>query len=135
MSVIIILGVIVAGIYFQQTENNCKKLAQELDAKITNRGSVGGNTGIVGGKLIKISQLWYYLPSDEEYGKITYTMTFKGIDNEGYLYLRTLSNTSLPYEIEKFYKFNLNNTRLSGMLSGVFIDSELDALKHLPECK
>lgn len=121
--------------------NTCEKLALDLDDKIidtdnpTGRFVIGGFEGIVGGTLINVSAPAYYVPSDEEQGKATYTMTFKGINKKGDLFLRTSSDAALPYIVGEFYKFDLKNKdQYSMQLSGVFMDPELVALENLQEC-
>lgn len=119
----------------------CEELAQKLDEKIIDTNNppgrfiINGFDGVVGGKLVKISEPFYYVPSDEENKKVTYNMTLKGINKEGDLFLRTSSGSTLPYEVGKFYKFDLKNrNQYSSQLSGVFMDPNLDALEHLPQC-
>jgi len=92
--------------------------------------------GIMGGTLIDISDSWYYVSSDRENGKTTYTLTFQGINKTGEIFLRTLSNNTLNYQLGNFYKFDLaNKNQYSMQLSGAFIDLEMNALERLEECE
>ena len=150
--IITILGIFLSGCV-QQTKtldttpipdtktDTCEELAKKLDEKIIDTNNPPGRfiikdfEGIVGGKLIKISEPWYFVPSDEEQNKVTYTMTFKGINKMGDLSLRTSSDLELPYKTGEFYKFDLKNkNQFSMQLSGAFMDPNLNALDHLQEC-
>lgn len=145
---IAILGIIVISLYVQQKApitstfqtNTCEQLAKNLDEKIIDTNNppgdfiIGDFEGIVGGTIIKISE-----PSYEENivlrRYLTYTITFIGVNKVGDLFLRTKSETTLPYKVDQFYKFDLKNkNKYSAELSGVFIDTELNALEHLQEC-
>ncbi len=146
IGIIAILALIIIGGYIQQTKPNsqinaCEELAKNLDEKIIDTNNPPGRfiisdfEGIVGGTITKISEPQYFLPSDEEQSKITYTITFKGINKAGDLFLRTSSETTLPYRIGAFYRFDLKNiNQYSAQLSGAFMDPELNALEYLQEC-
>ena len=153
LGIIAILGILVISGCVQQTKtpdtntvpntqtNTCEELAKNLDEKIIDTNNPPGRfiisdfEGTVGGTLTKISEPSYYVPSDEEQGKLTYTMTFQGINKMGDLFLRTSSDTALPYKVGAFYKFDLKNkNQYSMQLSGAFMDPELNSLEHLPEC-
>ena len=129
------------GDFFFEIIDDIDGKVKDLDEKIIDTNNPPGRfvisdfEGIVGGTLIEISEPWYYVPSDEEQGKVTYTMKFKGINEMGDLFLRTSSDTALSYTVGSFYKFDLKNrNQYSMQLSGAFMDSELDALEHLQEC-
>ena len=128
IGVLFILGVFIIWWYAQQI-NSCEKLAKNLDKKIvdTNNPSgrfiISGYTGMVGGTLINIKN------NGQDRNSNSYTLTFKGINSEGNLYLITSSNSELPYKIGQFYRFDLKNkNQYSAAVSGSFIDHELDKL-------
>jgi len=125
---IILIGLIL-GYYFLFF-NSCERLAKSLDKKI-NYGQIGGFHGIVGGTLTNVSEAWYFVPTDREQNRTTYTLTFRGIDKEGALYLRTDSNNLFSYEVGKFYKFDLSNRRMSGYLSGSYFDLNMTELEQV----
>jgi hypothetical protein len=109
--------------------NVCEDLANALDKSIVDSNNPPGRfiissfEGIVGGTLTDI------MSKGTDRGYNSYTLTFKGIDSHGELYLLTSSNKTLPYQIGQFFQFDLENrNRFSAALSGSFIDNDLDRL-------
>jgi ABC-type antimicrobial peptide transport system permease subunit len=122
----IILVIIISSHFIKI--NSCKYLKEELEKEDTIFNEF---YKVVGGTLTNISEPWYF---DDEQNKTTYTLTFKGITKYRTIELRTYSNSSLRYQIGKFYRFNLNNIRLGGRLGGNFLDPEMNKLE-LMNCK
>jgi hypothetical protein len=113
-------------------ELSCEDLAKNLDEKIIDSNNPPGNfriqgfEGVVGGTLISISNDTFIRDHNG------YVLTFRGIEKEGKLSLGTVSEESFPYEIGKFYKFDLaNKNQYSAALSGAFIDNNLDKLEEI----
>src|SRR3989344_1183927 len=104
IGVLFILGVFIIWGYAQQI-NSCEKLAKNLDKKIvdTNNPSgrfiISGYTGMVGGTLINIKN------NGQDRNSNSYTLTFKGINSEGNLYLITSSNSELMPLKVSVYEF------------------------------
>jgi hypothetical protein len=71
--------------------------------------------------LVNISSPGYYLSEDINQSKVTYILTFKGLNKQGDLFLRTF-DAPLHYRIGNFYQFDLSNIQMKGMLSGAFLD-------------
>ncbi len=127
----IIIVIIAGGIYFGFNNNKiteCDKLALAFDKKVNSVQNLGYE-GNVGGTLLEVSDPYFYVPEDNEQNKTTYTLTFKGLEKEGKLYLRTYSNKSFSYEVGKFYKIDLSNIRPNGHLSGSYFDFDMDKLQ------
>jgi hypothetical protein len=78
----------------------------------------------IGGTLRNITSTGY----DSWINFYTYTLTFAGYERERPIYLITKSNSSIPYEIGKFYKFDPANIRGDGELAGSFIDDNLNLM-------
>ncbi len=152
-----IIGIIaVLGLFFisgcvQQTKtsnvtlthntqiDNCRELSKNFDARIDtisvaecDKWVTEGNKPIwVGGKLINVSKT--YITS---YKRNEFTLIFQGSQKQGKIYIGT-KNESIPYEISKFYKFDLGNKCkliYSMTSSGMFLDPNLDTLEYLQEC-
>ena len=136
---IVVIGIIIVGIssyYFmsnKQKGDSCEDLAKELDKRVSQNGEIFGEIiksrygGVVGGTLISSSQPFKFYTGDTNTN--TYTLTFKGYSKEGILYLRASANKDFSYQIGQFYKINLSEMRFSGMLSGMFLDPEMNKLQ------
>ena len=112
----------------QEYESDCANLGKNLDELDTfGTGRIGGPKNIVvGGVLINVSKsINYYIGFQR-------TLTFKGNERETIMYLFYRNDSeSFPYELNKFYKFDLNEVRLSGAHSGQFMDPELNKLQEI----
>ncbi|MBD3319132.1 hypothetical protein GF342_04455 [Candidatus Woesearchaeota archaeon] len=105
----------------------CEQLARNFDESIPATGQVSyPKELLVGGTLTSIGQL---LPDDPR-GNVR-TVEFKGFENKGSMQLAYGQDREFTYEIGKFYRFNLDNIRMSGMFSGVFLDPELNKFEEL----
>jgi len=124
---------------FNDQRNICEDLTLNFDAKIDsldydgcNRWSREGKKPIwVGARLINITRIY-----NEAYERYEFKLTFKGYKKQGDIYIGT-KNESIPYEVGKFYKFDLSRECwliYSMASSGMFSDPELNALEHLKEC-
>ena len=132
----VLIAVIVTSGCLQQ--NPCEELAKNFDAKKDSIGPEACNAWSesrepiwVGGKLINVSKM--YQPG---YERNEFTLTFQGFETQGNIYIGT-TNEGIPYEIGKFYKFDLGNKcklLYSAASSGAFSDPDLDALEHLEQC-
>lgn len=118
--------------FSSDTELSCNDLAKNLDEKIIDTNNPPGKfiisdfEGVVGGTLIAISNDTFIR------GHNGYLLTFRGIEKEGTLSFGTISEDDFPYEIGRFYKFNLaNKNQYSAALSGAFIDNDLDKLEEI----
>lgn len=120
--------------------SSCKKLSRDFDTKIdTDNGEcdkwdIDKKPIWVGGKLVSISQM--SKASENPYGRNEFSLTFKGDQKQGNIYINT-KNEIIPYEVNKFYKFDLGNKcklRRSMASSGGFSDPTLDALEELKKC-
>ena len=152
IGIIVVIIVILMGIFIQQTQtpdttsitdnqiNTCEGLVNNFDVQIDSNRHTECDKWVmekkpkpilVGGKLIEISKT-----DGEAYERNEFMLTFKGFQKQGKIYIGT-KNESVPYEIGKFYKFDLGNECkliYSMASSGMFSDPNLDALEHLPEC-
>ena len=133
---IVVITVILVGAYFYFTneEDICEELLKNFDKVITDRNNHPEPSRmqtmdiVVGGTLIEAKE------SDFGFeGYNDYILKFKGRDKEGWFYYQTNSEDTFPYEVGKFYKFDLSDIRLSGYHSGIFIDNDLDKLE-LMDC-
>jgi len=111
-------------------ENSCDQLALKLNENIKGQNNliVGPEDVIVGGTLTHISLA---VAIDTDGKKDVRTLTFEGYKKIGTLQFKGGKDMDFHYEINKFYKFNLNNIRRNGMLSGTFLDSELNKLEEV----
>lgn len=130
--IIIALIIIVMGFYYYFPPNNSSNPCNELKKNLDN--NIGSFNGIVGGTLMNVSSPYYYIPEDKNQSKLTYTLTFKGMEKQVELHLITSSDNPLSYEVGNFYKFDLSNIRKSGMLSGAFFDINQTELQPV-NCK
>ena len=151
IGIIAIFGILVISGCVQQTKTSdttvipdtqvdtCEELTNNFGVKIDSIGAAEcdkwateGNKPIwVGGKLIDISKT-----DSAAYERNEFTLTFQSSQKQGKIYIGTKSE-SIPYEIGKFYKFDLGNKCkliYSMASSGMFSDPNLDALEHLQEC-
>ena len=137
---LILFGLILLFGCSQETQVDlCNELENKLDEAVieTAHGDsrIRGREDVVGGTLIDISEPWFYVPTDEEQKKPTYTLTFAGKNKAGNLFLRTSLDIVLPYKINNFYKFDLENINLfSAQLSGAFMDPDANKLQ-LMDCE
>lgn len=121
-------------------KETCKELADRLDSIIVDINNPPGTyrilgTGVVGGVLTKKDFPVFY--SGEGVNKVwdlkVHKLTFQGNKKSGELFLYTVEDANLPYEIGKFYKFDLSNIDKFSQRSGSFVDMELNKLEQL-EC-
>lgn len=73
------------------------------------------------------------------YNRDEYRMTFEGVKKSRTIAVSIFYSNSkeLPYEIGKFYSFDLRKhctLMTSSASSGMFYDPDLNALEHLEEC-
>ena len=119
--------------------NSCNKLSKNFDLIIDSSNFVecdGWNVNNqnpiwVGGKLINISKIYV-----DSYKRNEFTLAFQGYKKQGNLYIGT-KNEIIPYEIGKFYKFDLGNRCKivrSMASSRMFSDPDLKELKELKQC-
>ena len=118
--------------------SECDELAQNFDAKIEldmfqtycKEGDI--KPVQVGGTLISIQNGSY----SASYDRYEYTLTFQGATKQGSIIIGS-KNSSLPYQINQFYKFDLTRKcelMYSAASSGMFADPDLNALDPM-NCK
>lgn len=86
----------------------------------------------VGGLLINIDKSY-----EEDNERYAFVLTFQGILSHRDIRI-TSKNDTLPYEIEKYYRFDLGNECFlmdSTTSSGNFADPELTSLKRMELCE
>ena len=136
--IVVILATVLISGCTQQTQPTCESLAKNFDAKIDSisittcdKWADGSKPIWMGGTLISISKIY-----NSAYERNEFTLTFQGFENQGKIYI-SAKNNELPYEIGKFYKFDLGNKcKLfqSMASSGMFSDPNLNVLEHLAIC-
>ena len=139
LRVVAILSLLVAsGCYFgsniNKKTNECETLAKAFDDNAPFLFAVAKleyHELLVGGKLVKVSEPYYFVPEDKEQNKITYALTFKGMEKEEEVYLRAHANKPFSYAVGIFYKINLSDIRPSGRLSGSFFDFDMNKLQAI----
>jgi len=118
---------------------DCEELNNNLNVKMDLIGvskcmewASEGKSIWVGGKLINISRV-----NNPAYDRNEFGLTFQGPQKREGISIGVKVGQSLPYEVGKFYRFNLRNTcaLLQSMASsGMFYDPNLNNLEHLSEC-
>jgi len=108
--------------------SECEQLKNEFDKKVDYRGFLMEYEGIVGGTLTKIEDIEW---TPDESVTDSYRLTFVGNQKTGELVFITTPGVEFVYMTGKFYKFDLSNTRRSGMLSGAFIDKNFDTFEEM----
>jgi hypothetical protein len=119
--------------------NTCEQLAINFDKNIAvadvgacNQWQAEGSKPImVGGTLINISKIY-----SESYQRNEFTLTFKGSEKTGNIYIGTKLDT-VPYHVGNFYEFDImQKCRLimSAASSGMYYDPNLSSLQEL-DCK
>jgi len=109
----------------------CDQLSINLDKNIETNGLINyPNDKIIGGILISASEASIF-PLDQDSKKDMRTLSFRGYEKVAILNFKGGKDMVFNYEVGKFYKFNLSNIRLSGALSGTFLDSDLNKLEEM----
>jgi len=107
--------------------NNCEDISKNFDEKINNifigceQWDSDREPLWVGGTLIEINS---------NYDEVR--LNFEGFEKQGEIYIKNYGNKTIPYEINQFYRFDLNNVcggRFSAASSGAFYDPDFTALE------
>jgi hypothetical protein len=115
-AIVVLVLVIIIGFVLKDSFglSECEKLSSNFDSV-----DLRGSQGIIGGTLTNIIGPKY----EESYNLNSYFFSFHGKIKDYDIYVLQGSNSiPLSYEIGKFYKFDLSKKRISGYLSGSFID-------------
>jgi hypothetical protein len=115
--IVLVILVLVVWFVLKDSPNlsECDELANNFDSV-----DLSGFQGIVGGTLITIAGPTF----EENYNLNSYLFSFHGKTKDYNIYvLQSNSSNPLNYETGNFYKFDLSNKRVSGYLSGSFIDN------------